>query len=200
MDYSLYMRLAKLEAEPYQYTPLLKHTSIRLLTLLPGSYGTLLRCQITECEDISQTSYEALSYTWGDPVFPEFILVNPTQRQSRRQFMQFMQFIPITQNLHNALQRLRHHDTPRKFWIDALCINQHDLKEKGYQVAHMGQIYQTADHVLVWLGDDGEFPRTTARFEYYSNRVDYVASKYDNRELLTIPWYVLHRPHGTGSD
>jgi hypothetical protein len=40
-------------------------------------------------------------------------------------------------------------------WIDALCINQKDEEEKTAQVTMMRQIYETADTVLVWLGEGG---------------------------------------------
>jgi hypothetical protein len=38
-------------------------------------------------------------------------------------------------------------------WIDAICINQRDLKERACQVAIMNRIYQMADSVLIWLGN-----------------------------------------------
>lgn len=44
----------------------------------------------------------------------------------------------------------------RFFWIDALCINQADLEERGAQVRIMPQIYTKADCVIVWLGDDSQ--------------------------------------------
>lgn len=38
-------------------------------------------------------------------------------------------------------------------WVDAICINLEDLKERGHQVRQMGQIYKEAWEVLAWLGD-----------------------------------------------
>ena len=42
-------------------------------------------------------------------------------------------------------------------WIDAICINQSDkqsnMEEKNHQVGMMGEIYQSATEVLVWLGE-----------------------------------------------
>lgn len=37
-------------------------------------------------------------------------------------------------------------------WIDAVCIDQTDHREKSRQVAQMGDIYRDAERVLVWLG------------------------------------------------
>lgn len=38
-------------------------------------------------------------------------------------------------------------------WVDAVCINQEDLDERGQQVAIMHSIYTTSASVLIWLGD-----------------------------------------------
>ncbi|KAK3178136.1 hypothetical protein OEA41_000269 [Lepraria neglecta] len=37
-------------------------------------------------------------------------------------------------------------------WIDAICINQQDLIERGAQVSVMGDIYRAAQSVVIWLG------------------------------------------------
>jgi hypothetical protein len=39
-------------------------------------------------------------------------------------------------------------------WIDAICINQNDLKERGQQVKRMASIYKMARRVVVWLGEE----------------------------------------------
>jgi hypothetical protein len=39
-------------------------------------------------------------------------------------------------------------------WIDALCINQNDVEEKNNHVPFMREIYEYADTVSVWLGED----------------------------------------------
>jgi hypothetical protein len=38
------------------------------------------------------------------------------------------------------------------FFIDALSINQFDSKERSYQVKMMGELYRTANEVIIWLG------------------------------------------------
>jgi hypothetical protein len=43
-------------------------------------------------------------------------------------------------------------DDNRRLWIDALCINQHDIEERNAQVKNMSDIYEQASQVLVWLG------------------------------------------------
>jgi hypothetical protein len=63
-------------------------------------------------------------------------------------------FIPITPSLADALHHLRHPQMHRNLWIDALCINQEDIHERGHQVSGMARVYESAEGVLVWLGPD----------------------------------------------
>jgi hypothetical protein len=55
--------------------------SIRLLTLGPGDESAELQCHLTpislispESKPSASTPYDALSYTWGEPVFPRRIM------------------------------------------------------------------------------------------------------------------------------
>ncbi|KAL3476513.1 heterokaryon incompatibility protein-domain-containing protein [Aspergillus californicus] len=58
-------------------------------------------------------------------------------------------------NLWLALSQLRSrqfdHDVTY-FWIDAICVNQDDLAERGHQVNLMGEIFSNAHFVVSWLG------------------------------------------------
>jgi len=40
------------------------------------------------------------------------------------------------------------------FWADGICIDQSNLKERGHQVALMGQLYRKATLVCSWMGRD----------------------------------------------
>jgi hypothetical protein len=41
----------------------------------------------------------------------------------------------------------------KHLWVDAVCIAQDDLEEKSAQILRLGEIYQRASSVIVWLGD-----------------------------------------------
>ena len=41
-------------------------------------------------------------------------------------------------------------------WIDSICINQSDLREKSYQVSMMKDIYESAQTIISWLGEVDE--------------------------------------------
>ncbi|KAH6665944.1 ankyrin repeat-containing domain protein [Halenospora varia] len=83
--------------------------------------------------------YNALSYTWGSNDRDRAITID------RRTLY-------ITSNLYHALHYLRLEGQDRILWIDALCIDQNNEREKGHQVAQMGRIYKEAEQVIMWLG------------------------------------------------
>ncbi|EMT64801.1 Heterokaryon incompatibility protein 6, OR allele [Fusarium odoratissimum] len=58
----------------------------------------------------------------------------------------------LRESLHEALWHLRRPDEDRMLWVDALCIDQNNIKERGHQVNRMGEIYKKADRVIIWLG------------------------------------------------
>ncbi|KAI0418320.1 heterokaryon incompatibility protein-domain-containing protein [Xylaria grammica] len=127
------------ETERPPYQPITRENEIRLLTLEPGQPDDEIRCTLVNVKLSWRTKFEALSYTWGDPKVKTPIKVSGHD-------------IGVTPNLHSALKDLRYTDRPRSLWVDAVCINQEDLKEKGQQILLMGLIYSRARRVLIYLG------------------------------------------------
>jgi hypothetical protein len=39
-------------------------------------------------------------------------------------------------------------------WVDTICIEQQNARERAQQVSMMGWIYGAAEEVIVWLGKD----------------------------------------------
>ncbi len=127
--------------EGYKHTPFdLEKPGFRLLKLLKGQ-DLEIKCELFQAwlDENDLIPYEALSYTWGGNMKCATILVN----QKR---------LDVTENLYLALQYLRSDDTDRILWIDAVCIDQDDHRERGHQVQQMSRIYAQADSVIVWLG------------------------------------------------
>jgi hypothetical protein len=110
---------------------------IRLLTLRPPSSSTFepIHCTVTHSSLVSPSPYCALSYCWGDPTNKQEITMNGHP-------------MPVTHNLHVALKQLRSSNIAT-LWIDALCINQEDVVERGLHVTRMGVIYSKAEEVVV---------------------------------------------------
>lgn len=126
--------------ELFKYSPLdLAGRSFRLLMLHQGT-ASEISCDIFEAslEPDSAMPYEALSYAWGSTDQSETITANG-------------KILHVTKNLFSALEHLRHKES-RILWIDAICIDQTNLQERGHQVGQMSDIYRQADQVLVWLG------------------------------------------------
>ncbi|KAF2831842.1 hypothetical protein CC86DRAFT_276641, partial [Ophiobolus disseminans] len=88
-------------------------------------------------------SFEALSYTWGDPHDAVPIKVEGHQ-------------FTVTRNLHCALKYLRLQNRTRVLWVDALCMNQGNQSERQSQVTQMHRIYKSSTTVVAFLGDAWE--------------------------------------------
>jgi len=118
--------------------------SIRTLHLLPGKADEDIQCCLVTVRLESMPPYEALSYAWGTSSELSWIELNGVMCLRRH-------------NLLDCLKTLRHRTQVRTLWIDAICINQADVKEKSAQVELMPQIYRSAIRTLIWLGKDGTY-------------------------------------------
>lgn len=72
----------------------------------------------------------------------------------------------VALSLEAALRHLRLLN-PRTMWIDAICINQLNIKERGSQVGCMRDIYRQSVMTVIWLGD--ETPESKSAFEATRN-------------------------------
>lgn len=131
------------------YEPLAENgPDIRLLRNQPSENprdSTIpVKCELFTVYFSDTPSYRALSYVWGGAPGPPSIIVNG------KEFL-------VTDSLHGAaLLHLRRDTDSLIFWIDAICINQSDLIERGQQVTHMRDIYQGAAEVVVRLGPEAK--------------------------------------------
>ncbi|KAK1848432.1 heterokaryon incompatibility protein [Colletotrichum chrysophilum] len=120
----------------------LSGTQIRLLRIKPG--GGRVKCQLRTVYLSEDPRYHVLSYVWGDSKDMRLIKVNGT-------------LYPVTVNLYDALVAFRDMPAdnilspPFLIWVDAICVNQHDEKEKSRQIPRIGQIYAAAERVIIWL-------------------------------------------------
>lgn len=122
----------------FRYTRLRGRNSIRLLKLLPGTGNKAVAITLVD-SFIGQSSYDALSYTWGDGQLDKTIFCNGKR-------------LLVTQTLLEALRHFRDGDREITLWIDQVCICQDRISEKNQQVQMMGKIFRCARQVIVWLG------------------------------------------------
>jgi len=126
----------------------------------------------------SAIPYEALSYTWGPNLGTEFIhLLYHGEPESTRTV------VAVTDNLKAALVSLRLEDEDRYLWIDTICINQDDDDEKNRQILRMLRIYQGAERVVVWLGDENESGTTGPAMRH----MVHLQQKWRQRERVRPP-------------
>ncbi|VUC27942.1 unnamed protein product [Clonostachys rosea] len=156
----------------------ISRNQIRVLRLHHGNRDDELRVTLS-VENLSQDSkYEALSYVWGDG-FSEKALVNGTE-------------IPITENLHAALRQFRHPASARLMWVDAMCINQQFTSERNHQVQLMGQIFSSAQRVLLWLGpaaDDSDYVLDYIREEHPADILLNLKFRFALHALCSRAWF-----------
>lgn len=154
-----------------RYEPLENPQSqIRLLHLQPErlvineSAGTSSHAELSfncsiETVDLSGKipPYFAISYVWGDPTDVRPIVCNGQVKHITRNLWNFLlqcwvrTYGELKTNTFSEIVSFS-----RSMWIDAVCINQDDLDEKGQQVQQMGRIYSEAARVIMWLGPHSE--------------------------------------------
>ena len=169
----------------YRYTALKEdkfNREIRILEVLPPSSDAekeVIRCTLTHRplarrrEDSRKAmlaesahgqhdgaapdplDYEAVSWTWGQS--NDFTSIQIWQADAWVTH-------PVRPNLLKALVHLRYANKARTLWIDAVCIDQENEKEKDLQVAMMADIYSTATNVCIWLGTHEHESELALRF------------------------------------
>lgn len=104
-------------------------------------HGTLVDYERENCPE-----YETASYTWGGedgdatPCKPGY-------------FGDFWDVLFLTRNCWSLLQYLRPQMGTRVLWVDAICINQNNIQERGAQVSIMTHIYRNCQRVVIYPGD-----------------------------------------------
>lgn len=134
------------------YAETLSSDEIRLICLTAvASYNDPLHVtlEVYGLEDCPE--YETVSYTWagedGDGTFSRPIYIGPS-----------WDMLLQTKNCWEMLRFMRPRRGMRMLWVDAICINQANIKERNTQVANMSSIYSAGSRVVVYLGPDIAVP------------------------------------------
>lgn len=117
----------------------LRQNRIRLLTT-KCTHGTI-EIEIDQYALTEDLEYDAISYVWGGA--PASVTVKCNGKP--------LIVTPTALEMLHYLHRYQRSTAIRKFWIDAICINQEDPKEKSIQVPLMHNIYYRAAAVIVWM-------------------------------------------------
>ncbi|KAL6154977.1 hypothetical protein ACJQWK_00882 [Exserohilum turcicum] len=138
----------------------------RLLRIEPShDFDNIISCQLFTVSRADKPSYCTLSYEWGDKTVTKPMLANGI-------------IVQVTRNLEAALRRIRQSNPKVVIWVDAVCINQHDIVERNSQVAMMGKLYSETTLTYAWLGEDNDgsaqnaFQFIRSYFGHFSKRVE----------------------------
>ena len=137
--------LERSKVRPFEYDQLETTKHFRLIELLPGDVSDPLACQLVSFPFVASSPYHAISYTWGDGNDLHAISLNEAS-------------FAVTTNVRDVLHILRRPGQKMYIWIDAVCINQADNREKETQIGMMGDIYHHAANVVIWLGHSDDAP------------------------------------------
>jgi hypothetical protein len=128
-----------------------------------------------------QMEYEAASYALGHQDFTltlNFVGAVPSE------------VISVRRNMDVTLRYIRPTSQQRHLWIDVLCINQYDIKEKdASEVDGCGLPIRKA--ITIWTG-----PPTDAldgRFELFKTLVNYAHADCENSAERAAPWVQLQK-------
>lgn len=122
---------------------------IRVVAIEPGKAHEPPRLSLhyTSLSRADRIVFNALSYCWGEATNTTSVALT-----SDVDGIRVSSHIAVNGNLLAALKRLRHEDAACFIWIDLICIKQSDTAERSQQVAMMGDIFSSANHVYIWLG------------------------------------------------
>jgi hypothetical protein len=132
-------------AHTYSDLRLSTGNAIRLVVLLPGSFTDPMCCTIATVDPYKE-QYDALSYTWATE--------DGDDRKTGRIHCPDG-IVPVTENCEAALRKLRLLSAPRQLWVDAICIDQTNIRERNHQVGLMDQIFRLASTVHICIQDSG---------------------------------------------
>lgn len=142
----------------------------------------------------SSQQFEALSYVWGDPVHGDDLFL-----ADGLETIDYF-YIPITSNLGCALRHLRSEYQTQVLWIDAVCINQHDVSERNAQVTRIGEIFTSAWRVTAWLGEASNDSKLAMRtLQYLGAQIEITQDRwYHPAPSADEPWsHTLYKlPYG----
>ncbi|EGP89585.1 uncharacterized protein MYCGRDRAFT_69322 [Zymoseptoria tritici IPO323] len=218
--YTIRVALAKVR-QKYLHPPLPPdHT--RLILLHPPANGVdELNIELVPVayDDLgTRYQYEALSYHWGSAEqglrtvyvrrnqdngaavgVPDSGAQATLRNVASKAHKALIKKIWLRTSLYMALRRLRLPTRPVLLWIDFICIDQDNNKEKEEQVARMVDIYSRANRVVIWLGDEDARSRNAMQFIQDIVKVDSldglvadqktIKSWGDLMHLMQNPWF-----------
>jgi hypothetical protein len=130
----------------FQHSPLEDPgCQLRLLNFSQPHSDADIACELSTWDHDTAPPYAAVSYVWSEPTAPVTITING-------------HLFDVGRNCHYALWQVSQHLQPQLqyFWMDAICIDQQNSDERGFQVQQMGRFFEGAEVVFSCVGPHGD--------------------------------------------
>jgi hypothetical protein len=141
------------------WTRLFRIDHMTFKPLGPKAFDVSITGSLVAFELESMPRYRALSYTWACPFESNITGVSDENVEISSSVTCNDAVLHVTENLFQALCYLGSAGTIGWLWVDAICINQDDEKEKSDLICQMDVIYSNAVEVIGWLGYAHEFTK-----------------------------------------
>lgn len=162
------------------YGPRLLSGQIRLLDILPADSGrhdanarssNRICCKLRSVH-LAQARFTAISYVWGEKENLRSVELNNVNVQVTANAFAVLEILsggsPSESYAHPEVTG---RFANSKIWLDAICMNQSDEKEKEAQVQIMQDIYDRAENTLIWLGSPAAADRGAGRAINFLRRI-----------------------------
>jgi hypothetical protein len=158
----------------FQHTSLDLHRKcIRLLEVHPQDRPSdPVQCTIRHAT--LDEEYACLSYVWGPEQPSHYIHVNDRRFRVRQNLYEFL-VIASSKSARRHNLHVSPHQTfglfdfkkvTQAIWVDALCIDQDNEREKNHQVRLFGDIYSSATVVVAWMGNNPGLKKLFRKWKY----------------------------------
>ncbi|GAA92051.1 hypothetical protein RIB2604_03900190 [Aspergillus luchuensis] len=132
---------------------------IRLVRLKAGPFKSLLHIdlEVVNIHSCPAESFEILSY--------DSVNEKEDSDSSHIVFVgKYWDIVHVSNNCQQALRFIQNQEFDRLLWVDSLCIDQANLKEKSQQSSLKRKICQKASTVLAYLGEETSDSREALEF------------------------------------
>ena len=103
---------------------------------------------------LSERPFVAISYCWGSTNSPASASINDVRFKITRSVLSILGILAAKPQSRGTAPELNAANLLRKkpLWIDAICINQSDETEVQSQMSMMREVYRSARHTMVYMG------------------------------------------------
>ncbi|GKU12962.1 heterokaryon incompatibility protein or allele [Fusarium langsethiae] len=134
---------------------------IRLLDLLPPTASGGLSGRVRRFSIGSTPTFVSVSHVWGDKKADRAISLESGCGIKNLQISHNLESFLVNMLCHTpeSLPQIWEGSERLPMWIDMVCIDQMDIREKAFQILLMRDIYSRASSVVVWIHEYDNYLR-----------------------------------------